>query len=30
MTLPVIHRVTQLDLSVQPWSWRFAEARRAE
>jgi len=30
MTLPVIHRVTQLDLSVQPWSWRFAEARRAD
>jgi 8-oxo-dGTP pyrophosphatase MutT (NUDIX family) len=30
MTLPVIHRVTQLDLSVQPWSWCFAEARRAD
>ena len=30
MTLPVIHRVTQLDLSVQPWSWRFAEARRSD
>src|ERR1700675_1977979 len=30
MTPPVIHRVTQLDLSVQPWSWRFAEARRAD
>jgi hypothetical protein len=30
MTLPVIHRVTMLDLSVQPWSWPFAEARRAE
>src|SRR5216684_7811853 len=30
MTLPVIHRVTQLDLSVQPWSWRFAEERRAD
>ena len=30
MTHPVIHRVTQLDLSVQPWSWRFAEARRAD
>jgi 8-oxo-dGTP pyrophosphatase MutT (NUDIX family) len=30
MTLPVIHRVTQLDLSVQPWAWRFAEARRAD
>ena len=30
MTLPVIHRVTALDLNVQPWSWPFAEARRAE
>jgi 8-oxo-dGTP pyrophosphatase MutT (NUDIX family) len=30
MTLPVIHRVTTLDLNVQPWSWPFAEARRAE
>src|SRR3979411_1924710 len=30
MTLPVIHRITQLDLSVQPWSWRFAERRRAD
>jgi 8-oxo-dGTP pyrophosphatase MutT (NUDIX family) len=30
MTIPVIHRVTQLDLSVQPWSWRFAEERRAD
>jgi hypothetical protein len=30
MTLPVIHRVTQLDLGVQPWSWRFAEERRAD
>jgi 8-oxo-dGTP pyrophosphatase MutT (NUDIX family) len=30
MTLPVIHRVTQLDLSVQPWPWRFAEERRAD
>ena len=30
MTLPVIHRVTQLDLSMQPWSWRFAEERRAD
>jgi hypothetical protein len=30
MTLPVIHRVTQLDLSVQPWAWRFAEERRAD
>src|ERR1700682_2715385 len=30
MTLPVIHRVTTLDLNVQPWSWPFAEARRGE
>jgi 8-oxo-dGTP pyrophosphatase MutT (NUDIX family) len=29
MTLPVIHRVTTLDLNVQPWSWPFAEARHA-
>jgi len=28
--MPVIHRVTSLDLPVQPWSWPFAEARRAE
>ena len=30
MTLPVIHRVTTLDLNLQPWSWPFAEARRAD
>ena len=30
MTLPVIHRITTLDLNVQPWSWPFAEARRGE
>jgi len=30
MTPPVIHRVTSLDLPVQPWSWPFAKARRAE
>jgi len=30
MTSPVIHRVTSLELSVQPWSWPFAETRRAE
>jgi hypothetical protein len=30
MTAPVIHRVTTLDLSFQPWSWPFAEKRRAE
>ena len=27
---PVIHRVTALDLPVQPWSWSFAAARRAD
>lgn len=30
MTPPVIHRVAQLDLSVQPWSWPFADERRAD
>jgi len=30
MTPPVIHRVTALDLKVQPWCWPFAEERRAE
>jgi len=30
MTLPVIHRITTLDLNVQPRSWPFAEARRGE
>jgi hypothetical protein len=30
MTLPVIHRVTQLDLRFQPWSWPFADERRAD
>jgi 8-oxo-dGTP pyrophosphatase MutT (NUDIX family) len=30
MTPPVIHRVTRLDLSLQRWSWPFAEARRAD
>jgi 8-oxo-dGTP pyrophosphatase MutT (NUDIX family) len=29
-TAPVIHRVTALDLPVQPWSWPFAQLRRAE
>src|SRR4051794_17362092 len=28
--VPVIHRVTTLDLAVQPWRWSFAEGRRAE
>src|SRR3954469_7578782 len=27
---PVIHRVATLDLKVKPWSWPFAQARRAE
>ena len=27
---PVIHRVTALDLPVQPFAWPFAEVRRAE
>ena len=30
MTLPVIHRVTQLDLKFQPGSWPFADERRAD
>jgi 8-oxo-dGTP pyrophosphatase MutT (NUDIX family) len=30
MTSPVIHRVSSFELSVRPWSWPFAEARRAE
>ena len=30
MTLPVIHRVTTLDLDVQPWPWPFANERRDE
>lgn len=30
MTPPVLHRVSALDLDVQPWSWPFADARRAE
>ena len=30
MTLPVIHRVTTLDLPVRPTLWPFALARRAE
>jgi 8-oxo-dGTP pyrophosphatase MutT (NUDIX family) len=29
-TLPVIHRVSTLDLSLVPWSWPFAEERRAD
>ena len=30
MISPVIHRITSLELSVQPWSWPFAETGRAE
>jgi 8-oxo-dGTP pyrophosphatase MutT (NUDIX family) len=30
MTPATIHRVTTLDLRLDPWSWRFAEARRTE
>jgi 8-oxo-dGTP pyrophosphatase MutT (NUDIX family) len=29
-TLPVIHRVTTLDLSLLSWSWPFADERRAD
>ncbi len=28
--LPVIHRVSALDLAVEAWAWPFAQARRAE
>jgi 8-oxo-dGTP pyrophosphatase MutT (NUDIX family) len=30
MTVPVFQRVVTLDLHVRPWSWPFAQARRAE
>jgi hypothetical protein len=30
MTQLAIHRVTSLDLPLQPWSWPFAEERRAD
>src|SRR6266853_2578532 len=30
MTRALIHRVTTLDLPLVPWSWPFAEQRRAE
>jgi 8-oxo-dGTP pyrophosphatase MutT (NUDIX family) len=30
MTLPVIHRVTALDMAFQPRPWPFAQQRRAE
>ncbi len=29
-TEPVIHRVTTLDLTYEPWDWPFASERRAE
>ena len=30
MVPPAIHRVTRLDLGLKPWSWPFADQRRAE
>ncbi len=30
MTAPVIHRITTLDLKLEPWRWPFADLRRAE
>src|ERR1700721_4746381 len=30
MTLPVVHRVTALDLALRPAPWPFAEQRRAD
>ena len=30
MTLPRIHRVTTLDLKLEPSDWPFAQQRRAE
>jgi 8-oxo-dGTP pyrophosphatase MutT (NUDIX family) len=30
MTDPVIHRVTTLDLTYEPWDWPFATRRRAD
>jgi 8-oxo-dGTP pyrophosphatase MutT (NUDIX family) len=30
MTLPAIHRVTALDLKLEPWDWPFAHERRGE
>jgi 8-oxo-dGTP pyrophosphatase MutT (NUDIX family) len=30
MTSPIIHRITTLDLCVQPWVWPFAIERREE
>jgi 8-oxo-dGTP pyrophosphatase MutT (NUDIX family) len=30
MTDPLIHRVTTLDLRLEPWAWPFADERRAD
>lgn len=30
MTIPAIHRVSRLELTVRPWHWAFAEKRRSE
>ncbi len=30
MTLPLIHRVETLELTIEPWTWPFAQMRRAE
>jgi hypothetical protein len=30
MTDSLIHRVTTLDLSLEPWAWPFANERRAD
>jgi 8-oxo-dGTP pyrophosphatase MutT (NUDIX family) len=30
MNPPVMHRVSTLDLAVEPWAWPFADARRDE
>src|ERR1700761_6230309 len=30
MTSAVIHRVTTLDLALEPWDWPFAKVRREE
>ena len=30
MTLPIIRRVTALDLKLEPWDWPFARERRGE
>jgi 8-oxo-dGTP pyrophosphatase MutT (NUDIX family) len=30
MTVPLIHRVTAIDLKVEPWTWPFSIVRRGE